>query len=93
MRFNSKNAAYGIATDAMMEFAPTAYAQPPPRRAPGQHAVPVAHAPRQTRSFAVPQQTTATCGDWLVQCVHSHDVKVPMSSKGLARAFEAFSKK
>jgi invasion protein IalB len=69
MKFKSKKAACSIAAAFAMSFATTAQAQQPPRPAPGQHPA-AAHAPAQT--IEVPQQTTATYGDWVVQCVQNN---------------------
>jgi len=73
MKFNSKSVTCGPAAAAMMvAFAATVYAQQPPRPAPAQHPVPVTHTPTPSQDIEVPQQTTATYGDWVVQCVQSN---------------------
>jgi invasion protein IalB len=54
-----------------LAFAATAQAQQPPRPATAAHPAPAAHPPAPAASSDVPQQTTASYGDWVVQCVEN----------------------
>jgi invasion protein IalB len=79
MKSNSKTAcriAAAVLVSPAMAVLMAAQAQQPPRPAPVQHPVPVTHTPAPAvapnESFEVPQQTTATYGDWVVQCVQSN---------------------
>jgi invasion protein IalB len=66
MKTNGKMAACCGTAALLMASVISAIAQQPVRPAPAQHpAPPPAHLPAQTD---VPQQTTATYGDWVVQC-------------------------
>jgi invasion protein IalB len=70
MKTNSEWAASCAAAVLALAFAATAQAQQPPRPAPAAHPL----APGLASSPAsgdVPQQTTATYGDWVVQCAEN----------------------
>ncbi len=67
MKRNSKWVARCVAATFGIAIASTVQAQQPPRPAPpARPAPPPAHAPAASE---IPQQTTATYGDWVVQCV------------------------
>jgi len=78
MNFNSKMALCGIAAAVftMVSARGTQAQQPPRQGVPGQRPAPVAHPSEAARAPAdnieVPQQTTATYGDWVVQCVQNN---------------------
>lgn len=68
MKSNRKRAPRCITAAALIVFAATAQAQQPPRPAPAARPAPPAAA-RPQASSDVPERTTATYGDWVVQCV------------------------
>jgi invasion protein IalB len=72
MKINSKWASGWTAAAVVTAFAATAQAQQPPRPAsPAAHPAPPAATARAPTASEVPQRTTATYGDWIVQCVEN----------------------
>lgn len=71
MKTNGKWAARCAAAAVVIAFASGAKAQQSPRPAPSARPAPPAHAPAQNNSNEAPQRTTATYGDWVVQCVEN----------------------
>jgi invasion protein IalB len=72
MKTHDKTAATCLAAAFLIWFAAAAQAQQPPRppAPPAQHpAAPPAHV---QAAIEAPQQTTATYGDWVVQCVQNN---------------------
>ena len=70
MKINSKWTAFCVAGAFVIAFAATAQAQQP-RPAPPAHPAPAAHPAPGPASSDAPQRTTATYGDWVVQCVEN----------------------
>ncbi|MFZ3357888.1 MAG: invasion associated locus B family protein [Xanthobacteraceae bacterium] len=71
MKTKSYKAVCGLAAALAISFAARAQAQQPPRPALPAHPVPPAHTSPPANSGDAPQRTTATYGDWILECVQN----------------------